>query len=129
MFYTPEMYYLQMSYLLQDVKQNQMSWKRRFVWKQSPEPVQRVVIESVSFINVTLLAEVWRTLEKPHLHRAVDVTTDREYHLVRSVEHKVLRVECYFVTVYKFDFCSEHQFTQIYIQIPMKALKLSLHGP
>lgn len=75
-----------MSYLLQDVKQNQMRRKRRFVWKRSPEPVQRVVIESVGFVDVTFLAEVWRTLEKPHLHRAVDVTTDREYHqlLVRS---------------------------------------------
>lgn len=62
---------------LQNIKENQMGRQRRFVWKRSPEPVQRVVVESVGFIDVTLLSEIWRTLKKSHLQGAVDVAVKR----------------------------------------------------
>lgn len=53
-----------------------MCWQRRLVWKGSPEPVKGVLIESVGFIDITVLPEVWRALEESHLQRAVDVAAE-----------------------------------------------------
>lgn len=51
---------------------------RVFVWERGPKPQKRVVIETVSFINITIFSEVWRALEEPHLDWTVDVAAVNE---------------------------------------------------
>lgn len=49
---------------------------RVFVWERGPKPKKRVVIETVSFINITIFSEVWRALEEPHRDWTVDVAAE-----------------------------------------------------
>lgn len=54
-------------YLFQDIEQNQVCWEGGFVRERRPEPEKRVVVEPLGLVKVTVVSQVWRTLQKPHL--------------------------------------------------------------
>lgn len=74
-----------MSYLFQNIKHDQMGGQRGLVWEWGPEPEKRLLVKSLSFIHVSFLSQIWRTLEKSHLNRAVDVAVRRQDHQLHSI--------------------------------------------